>query len=179
MKCFVPLCNEDLFASADAMMDYAGPSYLRLGAGTWPTSIQPPTPRAFRKILSGNQAVVVGIGPVIQNALKAELERRTQESSPQASIYAVSELPLPELNTEFIEEVKKTGRLLIIEEHVQRGGLAEHLSLHLMKLGIQAQIRNLCAQGYPNGLYGSQAYHQSLSHLDSNSIKKTLSEFFL
>ncbi len=179
MKCFVPLCNEDLFSNAESMMSYAGPSYLRLGAGAWPPTIPAPTPSGFRKILSGGEAVVLGLGPVIQNVLKAELERRSQEGVPHSSVYGVSELPLAQLTSEFVDEVKRTGRLLIVEEHVQRGGLAEHLALLLMKNGVHAKTRNLCAQGYPNGLYGSQSYHQKLSHLDSASIHTTLSELFL
>jgi transketolase len=176
MKCFVPLCNEDLFTAAEAMMSYDGPSYLRMGAGTWPSSVQYPGPGAFRKVLSGDAVVIVGLGPSIQNVLKAEMDRRTKGECKSASIYAISELPLLQLNSDFAEEVKRTGRLVIVEEHVQRGGLAEHLSLLLMQNGISAQVRNLCARGYPNGLYGSQTYHQRVSNLDSVSITQTLSD---
>lgn len=176
MKCFVPLSNEDLFTSAEAMMDYSGPSYLRLGSGAWPTAVSFAAPSPFRKVMSGGRVVAVGLGPIVQNILKAEVDLRDQKTKCFASVYAVSELPLAQLSAEFIEEVKLTKRLLVVEEHVQRGGLAEHLSLFLMQKGVHAQVISLHAQGYPNQLYGSQAYHQHLSGLDSQSISQTLLE---
>ena len=68
----------------------------------------------------------------------------------------------------------KTGKLLIVEEHVQRGGLGEHLAEKLFLTPITCTYNHLFAIGYPDGLYGSQSYHQQKCGLDTVSILSTI-----
>jgi len=172
MKCYVPLCNEDTEGATKAMMERRGPSYLRLGLGAKPTWLTLPPYVQTRKLTSGNKITVAVIGPVVLNILQS-LEK-DPELKKAVELFVISEMPIPNITPALQNSLKKTKRLLVVEEHVSRGGLAENLSLLLMKQGVACRLASLCAQGYPNGLYGSQAYHQKISKLDPESIAKMI-----
>ena len=171
-SCFIPICNSDIPGACEALFDDHRPSYLRLGYGLWPDGIgELPAFDAVRK-LSGRYAcspkvTLLGLGPVILNALPWIL------NEPAVEVFAVSKIPLPQLPEDFVASVVASGVLWVIEEHVARGGLAEHVAAELAKLGVRFRLRHTCAVGYPDGLYGSQNYHQTRSGMDPESLKST------
>ncbi len=175
MKCFIPFCNSAVASVADEMMNYKGPSYLRLGYGVAPDTIESfDIYHSIQKIKSGNNLTIIGLGPIILNALQAidELEQ-------SADCFVINELPIPELSKTLRDSILKTSKVLVIEEHVSRGGLAEHLAFHLCKMAIAPKIFvSHSAQGYPSGLSGNQVFHQTESGLDKESIKRTLVRLF-
>jgi transketolase len=61
---------------------------------------------------------------------------------------------------------------------VSIGGLAQQLSVQLLEAGIHPKtFKSLAAQGYPNGLYGSQSYHQKQSGLDVGHLAQVIHQF--
>jgi len=168
MHCYIPFCNEDVEGAVRAMLSHEYPSYLRLGFGALPAGWLLPDFAPVRKVASGAQLTVVGMGPVLNNVAKA------LGNSVEADIFAVSQLPLSELPEELRESIAKTGKVLVIEEHVQRGGLGEHLALHLALAGMKCKFVHCCAKGYENGLYGSQNYHQQQNGLDAETLAQTI-----
>lgn len=165
--CYIPYCNEDVEGTVRAMLQYTGPSYLRLGFGVVPPAIFVPEFSAIRKLASGEELTIVCLGPVVLNAWKAieELNNRTI-----ADLFVVSQMPLIELSEELMFSLLRTKKLLVIEEHVSRGGLGENLALFMVKHQLNCQFIHRFALGYPNGLYGSQNYHQKLCGLDPQSL---------
>ena len=170
-KCFIPVSNEDVFQTFDAGYAYEGPSYLRMGFGVFPSLAALPSYSPIRRIHEGDQITLLTLGPIAINALGA-----VQKNKFDADVFAISEAPIPQLTEEFKASVQKTGKLLILEEHVARGGIGEMVAYHLMKAGIRCQLHHRFALGYPTKLYGSQKYHQGLSHLDEASMTSFLSE---
>lgn len=166
-KCFIPYCNEDVYGSLLAMLQYTGPSYLRLGFGVVPPSIFVPEFSEIRKLSSGEDITIVCLGPVVLNAWKA-IENHFD--SKIADLFVVSKMPLTELSEELLLSLQRTKKLLIVEEHVSRGGVGENLALFLVKHRINCHFIHRFAVGYPNGLYGDQNYHQKLSGLDAESL---------
>ena len=84
-------------------------------------------------------------------------------------------VPILTLSENFINSIKHSKKLLIIEEHTSRGGIAENISLKILEENITLdKFKSVSALGYPNGLYGSQQYHQTQSHLDSDSLLNTV-----
>jgi len=170
--CFIPLCNSDVDGACDSLFRYRGPSYLRLGFGVWPNNIgELPAFVAIRKLVAGRRArpkaTVVGLGPVLLNTLPWMLEEG------KTDLFAVSQVPLIDLSDELVASVDASGLLWVIEEHVARGGLGEHLAALLAQKGVRFRLCHSHALGYPDGLYGSQSYHQSRSGLDPGSLQST------
>jgi transketolase len=173
MRCYIPFCNEDVAGAVAAMMKRKGPAYLRLGYGAKPAWLKMGPFAPVRKLAAGRRVTIACVGPVALNLLQALGPAKGPYA---ADLFVVGEFPLRELPAEFLDSVRKTGRLLIAEEHVSRGGLGEHLALQLLKAGIRCKVIHKIAVGYPGGLCGSQAYHQAASGLDSASLAGSIKE---
>jgi transketolase len=170
--CFAPLCNSDVAGAAEALFAHPGPGYLRLGLGLWPEALGPlPAFQPVRRLVAARSAprlTVAGIGPVLLNALPGLPENGSVDA------FAVSQLPLPALDDAFLQSVTASGRVLVLEEHTARGGLGEYLSAALARAGVAFTLHHRHAAGYPDGRYGSQAWHQKQSGLDPASLRDTL-----
>ena len=173
MACFVPVTGDDVAVCADAMMAITGPSYLRLNLGALPAGFTLSRTFAAVRRIEGPTGVtptstVVALGPIALNALKAEVPAGL------ADVFVVSQLPVPQWPAEMWQSIRRTGHVVVLEEHVERGGLAEHLALAMLKAGIMADVDTRAALGYPGKVYGSQAFHQRESGLDPESIAAIL-----
>lgn len=142
------------------------PAYLRLGAGkqTPEGSYQ----SGSFKILHQHpdaRTTIVALGPIANNALAAI-------TSIQGPVNVLSVLRLPlELTDEVATLLQKANNIIVAEEHISIGGVAQQLSVQLLEKQIAVQsFKSLHAVGYPDKTYGSQAYHQKQSSLDAQSI---------
>lgn len=176
MSCFVPVTGTDVATTGDAMMDTPGPSYLRLNRGELPKGFSLATPFAPVRRIAGPEGsparlTVVGLGAVVQNALAAA-------AVPPGAVdwFVVSQVPIPAFPSSLRESIARTGKLVVVEEHVERGGLAEHLSLALLREGLAPKVWTRSAQGYPSSKYGSQAFHQRESQMDPESLSSLIRE---
>ncbi len=172
-SCIVPLCNSDVAGACEAVFRHEGPAYLRLGLGVWPDKLGVlPEFQPVRRLVTARdlrpKLTVAGIGPVLLNALP------WIHAHGKTDLFAVSQLPLPVLDAAFVESVASSGQLLVIEEHVARGGLGEHLAAALAREGVSFKLHHRHAAGYPTGRYGSQRFHQQQSGLDPDSLQATL-----
>lgn len=167
MTCYVPFCSEEIDLVVDEMIKRPGPAYLRLGSGKKPDKLNLSTYKPIRQVRSGNKLAIVALGPILNNVLTA---LGKLQKADLAETYVVSEMPLKTLPDDFLLKIQTTGKLLVVEEHVKRGGLAEHLAAQLLERGVKCTMKHVCAQGYPNKLYGSQAYHQKISGLDPAAL---------
>lgn len=172
MKCYIPFCNEDVSAVTEKMMNTKGPAYLRLGFGAKPASVTLQGYSQVAKLAAGQNITVACLGPVAINVING-MEKAGLAGA--ADVFAIRQIPLEEAG-DLIESVKKTGKLFVAEEHVARGGIGEHLALILAKAGIKYKLAQTYAAGYPDGLYGSQGYHQKQSGLDAESLAKAIKE---
>lgn len=172
-SCYAPVSNEDLTSTAQAFYQDPHPGYLRLGLGVADgLGLELGNFAEVRRLKSGDQLTVVGLGPVLLNAVKAATALEAN-----ADVFAIGRLPWSVKLDEILSSVRRTKRLLIVEEHVKRGGMGEALLYELMSEGaVPDKFRHAFAQGYPNGLYGSQLYHQKISGLDVDGIKRLMKE---
>ncbi|MDR1222687.1 MAG: hypothetical protein LBL07_07420 [Tannerella sp.] len=168
MHCYIPFCNEDVKEAVNTMLNHSYPAYLRLGYGLLPKGWRLPDFAPIRKLADGDEITIVGMGPVLNNVSQAI------ENGVSADIFVISELPFTGLSVELRTSIAKTKKILVIEEHVQRGGLGEHLAFHIVQSGIRCRFVHHCAKGYENGLYGSQNYHQKQNALDSVSLNHAI-----
>lgn len=168
LQVFVPAFKEDLPSMIQKCSVLPGPAYLRLGASETPKEFPLPPYQPWRRLLSGNQVTLVAVGPLIGGMVS--LLQKTP-SAPAVDVWVVSELPLQTPPDEFRSSLEKTGRLCVVEEHVAQGSFGQMMAHWLCRQGIGLQkFQHLCAQGYPSGYYGSQAFHRKESSIDPQSV---------
>lgn len=177
VKTWIPAFSDEVEPVLTQILQEKRPAYLRLGVG-------PLTPEgaelsgSLKKInhAANAQTAIVALGPIVANVLKALTQARLQN---ECDVYTALTLPL-DLTNATAETLRKVENLLVVEEHVSIGGLAQQLSVKLLEAGIHPKnFKSLTAQGYPNGRYGSQSYHQAQSGLDVNNIINSIQSFSL
>jgi transketolase len=168
MTCWIPAFSDDVSKCIDTIRQRKLPAYLRLGLGV----IRPDGAEEFSpvsQIIRGSspRATVVTLGPIITNVLET-----LKQKSHDVDLFSVVKVPLQDDElTKIRESLIRTGTLIVIEEHVQRGGLMEHLTSKLIQLGVTGfTLYNACAMGNVEKRYGSQKYHQRVSGLDVESL---------
>lgn len=175
VKTWIPAFSDEVEPVLTQILQEKRPAYLRLGVG-------PLTPQgaelsgSLKKINHSVNAptAIVALGPIVANVLKALTQAGLQN---ECDVYTALTLPL-DLTNATAEALRKVENILVVEEHVSIGGLAQQLSVKLLEAGIHPKnFKSLTAQGYPNGRYGSQSYHQAQSGLDVNNIINTIGSF--
>jgi transketolase len=178
MRCYVPAFVEDMNACMDEMFERRGPAYLRLGLGkSLPTSHQLTNYGAAPSAINSKaRLTVLAQGPVSVNAFDGiKLSGYTH----LIDVFVVNRMPLQHLPEDIIASIRSTNNVLVIEEHIATGGLGQSVASAALNKGLNInKFNSLKAEGYPDGLYGSQAYHQGRSGLDAESISRTINDYF-
>jgi transketolase len=173
MRAFVPAFDSDVSTMIPMLMQCDGPVYLRLGLSEEPKGWPVPEYAPWRKLLSGNGSVLAGVGPLVGGMLTA-LEQLKEDARPE--VWLVTELPITEVPAEFMESVRRTRRLLVLEEHTVHGGFGQMLAHQLTAAGVSLDsFTHKHALGYVSGLYGSQKFHRAECGLDVASIISAVS----
>lgn len=168
---YIPAFADEVEPMLDQIVAESRPAYLRLGAG--PNKPDGTTQRGtFNQIAHSADAVgtIVALGPVAANVLKA-LE--SPDLANRFNVFTATNLPL-DLPMDLAESW--AGKpLLVAEEHVSVGGLAQQLSVQLLVANAApSRFISVSAAGYPNSRYGDQTYHQQLSGLDPAGLGEQL-----
>lgn len=136
MPNFVVLVPVDALETKKAVLaaaDYDGPVYIRTARNESPLFTTPQTPFEIGKaqlFMEGRDLSIIGSGPILYSAMEAvrELELDNHFSCDVINLSTVK--PLDEETV--LESVKKTGRVMVVEEHQRIGGvggaIAEFLS---------------------------------------------------
>jgi transketolase len=175
---WVPAFADEVEPVLQQIVSDARPAYLRLGAGkTTPDNAY--LSGSFKVIHRGAQAetTVFVLGPIANNVLSALSS--APELAEKVNVITALHFPL-NLENDVLELVRNAPNILVAEEHISTGGLAQQLSVQLLERGIfPRSFKSLKAEGYPNGKYGSQSYHQKLSGLDSDSIISNINQLLI
>lgn len=170
MTAFVPAFAQDVQAIVPKLAASPNPAYLRLGKCEKPKDFDLPDYAPWRRLTEGTGPVILVIGP-LAGVILGELLTIKTDKWPE--VWVLSELPIG-LNTipeEFIERLYSTRQLIIIEEHVEQGGLGQMMAHWLLNKSISLKsFDHLCARGYPSGLYGSQEFHRNECGLSAKHI---------
>ena len=170
LKIYIPLVAADVPSVVARMASDPAPNYLRLNA---PAVIPGEIPAfgAWRKLKSGRSAVVIGMGPVLQELYQLGAPELLDE----LEIWSAGIFPLDEIPAELCASIREKGRVVCIEEHYRACGLAEALGYALLVAGVlPASFTSLHAAGYPSGRYGSQGFHQRESGLAGAGLSSQL-----
>lgn len=170
---YVPAFAEDVAAAIARIQTSPGPAYLRLGRDEKPKGLVLPPYAPWRRILPGRGPVMVIVGPLAGSIAEALLDW-PEDSRP--ALWVLSELPIDrasstELSEAFLADLRRSGHLYVVEEHIAHGGVGEMLAYALLKRGeAPSRFTHRCALGYPSGQYGSQKFHRKECGLDPESI---------
>lgn len=170
MRALVPVFDQDVPDVVTRAGETTGPVYLRLGRGEPPAGYAPPSYAPWRQLTAGGGAVVVGVGPLVGTYIEpfAALPEETRPN-----LWAACELPLGANPppAALLDQIAKSRRLLVVEEHVARGGAGAELALMALQQGWPVEdFRHLCASGRIHPTYGSQAFLRLQSGLDPASM---------
>ena len=169
LDCWIPAFTDDVEFCINKITTNKKPAYLRLGlGGNYPSPLNISTINLIKKSL-GPKVTIIVLGPVIHNVLKAT------EDIENADIFTILKIPILDLSNELRESIIVTKKVLVIEEHVERGGLSECvLSLLAKSNMLNIKFESIHAKGYPSKLYGNQSFHQQESGLDVAGIHNKL-----
>jgi transketolase len=175
VKCWIPAFADEVETSVKEIIAEGRPAYLRLGAGKQTPANQGEFGSLKLAIKSNNpKGAIVALGPVANNVVNV---LQQDEFADKFNLFTANTVPL-EISQEGFDLLQSVDNLLVIEEHVSIGGLAQQLSVQLMERGISfKKFISLRAEGYPDGTYGDQNFHQTQSGLDAENIANKLRLF--
>ncbi|GAA4462326.1 transketolase family protein [Nemorincola caseinilytica] len=177
MRCYVPAFVEDMNACMDEMFARRGPAYLRLGLGKpLPAGMTLTDYGAAPAKLQGAGLTIIAQSPVAGNVAAA---LAASGAAANVDLFIVNRMPLTELPADMRDSITYSRNVLTIEEHIATGGLGQAVSAALHRAALPVnRLTSLCAEGYPCGLYGSQAYHQQQSGLGEDNILRIINSYF-
>jgi transketolase len=176
MRAFVPAFAADVAPCVQAMSQTPHPCYLRLGLDERPADFEAPPYAPWRRLLEGSGPVLLVMGPLVGKLLEALLGLAP---SARPELWVAGQLPLSLYppSPEFLESLKRSGRLCVAEEHVAQGGLGQALAAWLLARGLAPRrFEHVHALGYPSKTYGSQAFHRKECGLDAAGILARIHE---
>jgi transketolase len=170
MRALVPAFDEDVPEIVARAGESESPVYLRLGRGEPPAGYQPPSYAPWRQLTEGGGSVVLAVGPLVGTYL-APVAALPEETRP--NLWTACELPLAHTPPPpaLAAQIARSGRLVVVEEHVARGGVGAELALMALEQGWPVEsFRHLCASSRTYPTYGSQAFLRARSGLDPASV---------
>lgn len=147
MEVFAPLDATETTKIITTITHSRYPSYVRL--------VRPSSPLVFDKKVSftigksillkkGKDITILGYGPILTQAInvQAKLDIKLKSKSPSLEIINCSSIK-PLDNQAILASIKKTGRLIVIEDHQKNGGLGEAVATLLLSAGIKCKFIHL------------------------------------
>ncbi len=172
MICWVPSFLEDVDYCIEQIIERKGPAYLRLGLGiSYPNKIEIGCINHIVKSTEELKVTIISQGPIVKSVLSAI------EGLTGIDLFTILTVPLTSITQNLLNSIRTSNKVLIIEEHVERGGLAEHLIIQFVKMNLGIlHYETLSAKGYPSKTFGNQEFHLQESGLDSKNIKQVLTK---
>lgn len=138
MTVVAPCDPAETQAAVTASFDLTGPMYLRLGKSGEPTlttdSPEPFVLGRIRKVREGAGTAVIGYGPLLAMAFAA-----ADEAGTGAAIYSAHTLKPLDLGR--VDEILAThDHVVVLEEHVERGGLGVQVRARAQQTGSTMRI---------------------------------------
>ena len=123
MTVIVPADYEQTRQATLAIAKHHGPVYLRFGRPKVPVFIQPEAPfeiGKIQRIITGSDVTIAACGHLVWEAVQAALELAKDGISAEVlNVHTVK--PLDEAT--LVESAKRTGAVVVAEEHQRLGGL--------------------------------------------------------
>lgn len=174
MQACVPVFDDDLEGAVELVANNQRPTYLRLGRGEPPAGYLAQAFAPWRQLTAGAGPVIVAVGPLASTYIQL-CESMPHSSRP--NLWAVAMLPIETYTppSALLDQIGTSGRLVIAEEHVRRGGVGSEMALWLAeRAALPGKFVHHFAKAHRYERYGSQTYLRRQSGLDPESLAITL-----
>lgn len=156
MSVLAPCDPPEVTAAVSAASRHNGPIYLRLGKAGEPNLSAQAEPFVFgkvRQLRPGEDLAILSYGPITKMAVDlADLLQRDQGWS--SSVYSVH--TLKPLDADRIAAISKSfARVVVIEEHVSRGGLGAQVKQIAWDSEATCKVHTFCLKDEFLHVYGS------------------------
>jgi transketolase len=166
IRSYIPAFDQDVAQTIAKLIAHPEPAYLRLGLSEQPKDLALPAYESWRKLLDGDGATLLVCGPLVGGIVSAAMA-----SKHRPSIWLLSELPIVDIPAEFIADLGRSKKLVIVEEHVAAGGAGQAVAAKLLSGGhAPPKFVHLHATAEVPHRYGSQKYHRKLCGIDPQSV---------
>lgn len=178
MTVIAPLDGNETKKAIFAAAKHKGPVYVRIGREATPQVTTEKTPFEIGKALvltEGDMVTILSTGLAGFEALVAAKDLKAKHKINAEVIHCATVKPLDEKT--ILESVKKTGKVVTVEDHQITGGfgsaVAEFLSQHfptkVLRIGVNDTFGRSGKYSQLKDLYGISAHH---------IVAKTIKEFF-
>ena len=128
MTVIVPADYEQTRQATLAIAKHHGPVYLRFGRPKVPVFVQPEAPfeiGKIQRIITGSDVTIAACGHLVWEAVQAALELGKEGISAEVlNVHTIK--PLDEAT--LVESAKRTGAVVVAEEHQRLGGLGSSVA---------------------------------------------------
>ena len=147
MEVFAPIDAVETVKIIKTIANSRSPSYVRLVRPSSPSILSKNPSFTIGKsniIKTGKDITVLGYGPVLIQAIDAQTKLDLSHKSKAPSLEIINCSSIKPLDDKTItNSVKKTGRLIVIEDHQKVGGLGEAVAGLILKTNLKCQFIHL------------------------------------
>ena len=178
MTVIAPLDGNETKKAIFEMAKHNGPVYMRIGREATPVITSDKTPFEIGKarvLIEGNDVTILSTGLVGFEALVAAKDLKAKYKIGAEVIHCATVKPLDE--TVILDSVKKTGKVVTVEDHQIAGGfgsaiaelLGEKLPTKVLRIGVNDTFGQSGKYAELKDKYGISAHH---------IVSRTIKEFF-
>jgi len=149
--------------------EHPSPTYLRLGKNGEPKIEQltkNSMPGSIRELTGGSDLTILATGTITENCVRVAQALKTQGFE----IQVISIAQVEPLNTNFLLPLISSAKVLIVEEHVKRGGFAAALFEAFNEHRYTPEVDRLFVKESMISEIGTQEFLRGLSGLDKAGI---------
>jgi transketolase len=166
IRSYIPAFDGDVAQVIAKLIARPEPAYLRLGLSEQPKDFALPAYAPWRKLLAGERATLLVCGPLVGGIVSVALAKEHRPT-----VWLLSELPVANLPADFLQDIERSGKLVIVEEHVAAGGAGQAVAARLLSDGHPPrQFVHLHATAEVPHRYGSQKYHRRVCGIDPEAV---------
>ncbi|MDD2483072.1 MAG: transketolase C-terminal domain-containing protein [Candidatus Shapirobacteria bacterium] len=147
MEVFSPLDALETTKIIKAVTFSKKPAYIRLVRPSTPNFFDPKldfTIGKSHRLQSGKDITIIGHGPILEEAFQVQAKLNLDSKYKKISLEIINCSSIKPLDTiTILKSVKKTGRLICLEDHQQNGGLGEVVASLILSNNISCKFIHL------------------------------------
>jgi transketolase len=166
---FVPCDGRECSRMTEYAAQTRGPFYISLNSGSFPDITNEDahwTPGNPVQVAEGNDLTVICLGTAVHDAIEASSMLKNRFA---VDVFALSSIR-PFVGDKLADSVRRTGRVLTVEQHSTHGGCGSLVAEMIAEKGLNARLLRL---GVPEGSYtknASSAFNKKFFGLDAAGI---------